>query len=206
MMQSTKVDMLIHERALLAEGFRRICGVDEAGRGPLAGPVMAAAVIPDLNGIVEGVNDSKKLTEKKREALYPQIIETALSFKTQTVSPQEIDRVNILQATKNAMLLCVEGLNPAPDYVLLDAVKLPLLRPSASLIHGDAVSYAIAAASILAKVERDRLMLRYAEEYPQYGFEQHKGYGTAHHIAMLKKFGPCPIHRKTFIRKFVGES
>ena len=195
-------DLLVNEHALLGEGFNYICGVDEAGRGPLAGPVCAGACIPDLSNIISGVNDSKKLTEKKRDLLYEQLKDACFSYKTVFVDAQIIDDINILNATKMAMKEAIMSMFPLPDMVLIDAVKLDIPYRSASLIHGDAVSYCIAAASIFAKVERDRLMIEYAEKYPEYGFESHKGYGSKHHIEMLKKYGPCPIHRKTFIKNF----
>ena len=195
-------DLLVTERLLLSEGLNFICGVDEAGRGPLAGPVCAGACIPDLSNIIAGVNDSKKLTEKKRELLYNQLKDACLSYKTVFVDADVIDDINILNATKLAMKEAILSMFPLPDMVLIDAVKLEIPYKSQSIIHGDAVSYCIAAASIFAKVERDRLMMEYAEKYPEYGFESHKGYGSKHHIEMLKKYGPCPIHRKSFIKNF----
>ena len=195
-------DLLVTERLLLSEGLNFICGVDEAGRGPLAGPVCAGACIPDLSNIIAGVNDSKKLTEKKRELLYNQLKDACLSYKTVFVGADVIDDINILNATKLAMKEAILSMFPLPDMVLIDAVKLEIPYKSQSIIHGDAVSYCIAAASIFAKVERDRLMMEYAEKYPEYGFESHKGYGSKHHIEMLKKYGPCPIHRKSFIKNF----
>ena len=191
-----------YEQKLIESGYNYVCGVDEAGRGPLAGPVCAGACIPDLSKIIEGVNDSKKLTEKKREALYEQLLESCISHKTIFIDSKEIDEINILNATKKAMKEAILSMYPLPEMVLIDAVKLELPYKSQSIIHGDAVSYCIAAASIFAKVERDRLMLKYAELYPEYGFESHKGYGSKHHIEMLKKYGPCPIHRLTFIKNF----
>ena len=195
-------DLLVNERKLISQGMNYICGVDEAGRGPLAGPVCAGACIPDLSSILEGVNDSKKLTEKKRDVLYEQLKDCCISHKTVFIDAQTIDEINILNATKKAMTEAILSTFPLPEMVLIDAVKLDLPYPSLSLIHGDAISYCIAAASIFAKVERDRKMLEYAELYPEYGFESHKGYGSKHHIEMLKKYGPCPIHRKTFIKNF----
>ena len=195
-------DLLVTERLLLSEGLNFICGVDEAGRGPLAGPVCAGACIPDLSNIIAGVNDSKKLTEKKRELLYNQLKDACLSYKTVFVDADVIDDINILNATKLAMKEAILSMFPLPDMVLIDAVKLDIPYKSQSIIQGDAVSYCIAAASIFAKVERDRLMMEYAEKYPEYGFESHKGYGSKHHIEMLKKYGPCPIHRKSFIKNF----
>lgn len=189
------------------ENINLIAGVDEAGRGPLAGPVCVAAVIMPLeqNKIISGVNDSKKLTEKKREALFDEIINTALAYKIELVSEKEIDRVNILNATKQGMKQAICGLNTKPDLVLIDAVKLDGINvPQESVIKGDAKSYNIAAASILAKVTRDRLMLELDKKYPEYNFKKHKGYGTKEHIENLKKFGKCEIHRDSFIKNFVG--
>lgn len=189
------------------ENINLIAGVDEAGRGPLAGPVCVAAVIMPLeqNKIISGVNDSKKLTEKKREALFDEIINTALAYKIELVSEKEIDRVNILNATKQGMRQTICGLNTKPDLVLIDAVKLDGINvPQESIIKGDAKSYNIAAASILAKVTRDRLMLELDKKYPEYNFKKHKGYGTKEHIENLKKFGKCEIHRDSFIKNFVG--
>ena len=202
MKEKTAVDMFAYERRLLEEGISFFCGVDEAGRGPLAGPVCAGAFIPDLGKIAEGVNDSKKLTPKKLDYLYDLVKESAVSSATAFVDAGVIDEINILEATKLAMRNAVSALDPVPEAALIDAVKLDLTARVIPIIHGDALSYSIAAASILAKVERDRLMLEYAEKYPEYGFESHKGYGSAHHIEMLKKYGPCPIHRKTFIKNF----
>ena len=191
-----------YEEALINQGVNFICGVDEAGRGPLAGPVCAGACIPDLSNLIDGVNDSKKLTEKKREALYDQLVDATICHKTVFIDAKEIDEINILNATKKAMKEAILSMFPLPEMVLIDAVKLDLPYKSQSIIHGDAVSYCIATASIFAKVERDRLMLKYADLYPEYGFENHKGYGSKHHIEMLKKYGPCPIHRETFIKNF----
>ena len=202
MKEKVFVDMFTYENSLLAEGVKLVCGVDEAGRGPLAGPVCAGAFIPDLSKIVDGVNDSKKLTPKKRDYLYDLVKESAISSATAFVAADVIDEINILEATKLAMRNAVAALTPEPEAALVDAVKLDLPVRVLPIIHGDALSYSIAAASILAKVERDRLMLEYAEKYPEYGFESHKGYGSAHHIEMLRKYGPCPIHRATFIKNF----
>lgn len=204
-MKKSVADLFRYETELLKKGYRFVVGVDEAGRGPLAGPVAAAACMPDLSRPIEGVNDSKQLTPKKRKELYERIVSEAVSYKVATVSNRVIDEINILEATKNAMTEAVESLLPLPDYVLLDAVKLKLPYPSLAVIHGDALSYSIAAASILAKVERDEAMIKYAEIYPEYGFESHKGYGSAHHIEMIKKYGPCPIHRRSFLKKILGE-
>ena len=205
-MKKSVADLFRYETELLKKGYRFVVGVDEAGRGPLAGPVAAAACMPDLSRPIEGVNDSKQLTPKKRKELYERIVSEAVSYKVATVSNRVIDEINILEATKNAMTEAVESLLPLPDYVLLDAVKLKLPYPSLAVIHGDALSYSIAAASILAKVERDEAMIKYAEIYPEYGFESHKGYGSVHHIEMIKKYGPCPIHRLSFLKNILGEN
>lgn len=184
-----------------------IAGVDEAGRGPLAGPVVCACVVMplDANKIIDGINDSKKLSSKKRENLYQKIIETAISYSIVEVDQNTIDNINILNATKQGMILAIKNLKIEPNIVLIDAVKLDINIRQENIIKGDAKSYNIAAASILAKVYRDRLMLNYCKEYPEYGFDKHKGYGTKLHIENLKKYGPCPIHRKSFIKNFVGE-
>ncbi|HHT83638.1 MAG: ribonuclease HII [Christensenellales bacterium] len=199
------MDLLRYERSLLEKGHNLICGIDEAGRGPLAGPVTVAAVIMDMDNIVSGVNDSKQLSEKTRERLYEEVLAAAIGYNVVSINCDVIDEINILNATKRAMKKAVEGLFPLPDILLVDAVKDDFGLPSLSIIHGDALSYSIAGASILAKVERDRIMRKYAEIYPEYGFEQHKGYATKLHIERLKKYGPCPIHRKSFIGKILGE-
>ena len=195
------------EHAAMEEGFSLICGVDEAGRGPLAGPVCAAAVIlpPDLE--LEGLNDSKKLSEKRREALYPLICEQALAYGIAFASEQEIDEFNILQATFLAMRRAVGQLGRKPDLALVDGNREPDFGgiPVRTIIKGDSRSANIAAASILAKVTRDRFMLEQDAVYPQYGFAVHKGYGTQKHYAALREFGPCPIHRRSFLKKFYGE-
>ena len=196
-------DTLVFERELLASGAKLIGGMDEAGRGPLAGPVVAAAVVMPLDDIIEGVDDSKKLTEKKREKLFDMIINKAIAYKIVAVDEKVIDEINILNATKKAMTECVLGLSVRPDIVLVDAVKLALEVPTKAIIKGDALSYSIGAASILAKVYRDRLMQEYDAMYPWYGFAQNKGYGTKDHIDALKSVGPSPIHRRTFITHFV---
>ncbi len=198
------VDMLAYEKSLLAQGYSLIGGIDEAGRGPLAGPVVVAGVIMPTNteSIIPEVNDSKKLSEKKREKLYPLILERAVEVRVAVIDEKVIDEINILNATKKGMLECIEGFQ-AVDAVLIDAVKLDIKTPTISIIHGDALSYNIAAASIVAKVTRDRMMKEYAQKYPEYKFEKHKGYGTAEHIALLKQYAPSPIHRKTFITHFV---
>ncbi len=197
--------MFDYENKYLAQGCKLIAGIDEAGRGPLAGPVAVAIVIMplDKDSIIEGVNDSKKLSEKKRELLFEQIKERALAYHVELVDEATIDAINILNATKLGMLTCLEKINPKPDMTLIDAVKLSTEYPTESIIKGDALSYVIACASILAKVTRDRLMLELDEKYPEYGFKKHKGYGTKPHIEALKKFGKCPIHRDSFIGHFV---
>ena len=196
--------MFDYENKYKSLGYKLIAGMDEAGRGPLAGPVACAAVIMPLDSIIEGVNDSKKLTEKKREELFDKIIEKAIAFKVVFVDNQTIDEINILEATKQGMEECINGLYVKPDYVLVDAVRgLKIDVPYLPIIHGDALSYNIACASILAKVSRDRLMVELDKDYPEYNFKKHKGYGTKEHIENLKKFGKCPIHRNTFIKHFV---
>lgn len=194
------------ERQAREQGFTTVCGVDEAGRGPLAGPVYAAAVILPPGLVIEGVNDSKKLSEKKREALFPIICEQALAFGIGYATVEEIDTYNILQATYMAMRRAVEALPVPADYALIDGNCMPPLSiPGETIIKGDALSMSIAAASILAKVSRDRVMLEAAKEYPQYGFEKHKGYGTAAHMQALREWGPCPLHRKSFLGKILGQ-
>ncbi len=196
------MDWLLYEKEAREKGYKNICGVDEAGRGPLAGPVCAAAVILPEGCIIEGVNDSKKLTEKKREALFDVIIETAISCSVAFGTVEEIERDNILAATMNTMRRAVEGLSVKADYAMIDGNRLPKLDiPAQTIVGGDAKSMSIAAASILAKVTRDRLMLEYAEKYPQYGFEKHKGYGTKLHIERILEYGESPIHRPSFLKK-----
>lgn len=182
-----------------------VAGIDEAGRGPLAGPVVCACVIMPLDDdkIIDGINDSKKLTPKKREALYDKIIETAIAFSIVEVDKDTIDSINILNATKLGMKRALESLKVKPATVLIDAVKIDTDIKQVNIIKGDALSYNIAAASILAKVYRDRLMVELAKKYPNYMFEKHKGYGTALHIQLLKKYGKCDIHRETFIKNFI---
>ncbi len=179
-----------------------VAGVDEAGRGPLAGPVVCACCVMG-DTYIEGINDSKKLSEKKREALYEKIIASALAYGVGIVDEKTIDEINILNATKKGMQIAANSLKVTPDIVLIDAVKgLELPYKQQAIIKGDATSYAIAAASIIAKVTRDRLMRAAGENFPEYGFANNKGYGTAEHIAALKKFGPCELHRRTFIGNF----
>ena len=195
--------LMRYEREYDSEGL--IAGVDEAGRGPLAGPVVAAAVILHPGAEILGINDSKKLSEKKRETLYPEILDKAMAVGIGIVSAARIDEINILQATYEAMRKAVEGLCFSPDLLLVDAVTIPgLAVKQVPIIKGDAKSLSIGAASIVAKVTRDRLMRELDAIYPQYGFEGHKGYGTAAHIAALKEFGPCPVHRRSFITHFVA--
>ena len=188
------------------EGFGLICGIDEAGRGPLAGPVVAGAAILPADCTILYLHDSKKLSEKRREELFLEIQEKAVAWSTGMASPERIDEINILNATYEAMREAIEGLSVQPQVLLNDAVTIPdIALRQVPIIKGDAKSVSIAAASILAKVTRDHMMAEYAKLYPEYGFEKHKGYGTAAHIAALKEFGPCPIHRKSFIKNFVSE-
>lgn len=194
--------MMAYERQYEASGF--ICGIDEAGRGPLAGPVVAGAVILPKGCRILYLNDSKKLTEKRREELFDEIKEKAVCWGVGIVSPARIDEINILQATYEAMRDAVSQLHPAPNLLLNDAVTIPQVNiPQVPIIKGDAKSLSIAAASVLAKVTRDRLMKEYDKVMPEYGFSSHKGYGSAAHIEALKKYGPSPIHRKSFIGNFV---
>lgn len=188
------------------EGFGLVCGIDEAGRGPLAGPVVAGAAILPADCTILYLNDSKKLSEKRREELFLEIQEKAVAWSTGMASPERIDEINILNATYEAMREAIEGLSVLPQVLLNDAVTIPgIALRQVPIIKGDAKSVSIAAASILAKVTRDHMMAEYAKLYPQYGFEKHKGYGTAAHIAALREFGPCPIHRKSFIKNFVSK-
>lgn len=198
------MDWLQYEKSAQEKGFRYICGVDEAGRGPLAGPVCAAAVILPDNMIIEGVNDSKKLTEKKREMLFDVIKEKALAYSIAFATVEEIEDMNILNATMLAMKRAVEGLEIKADYGMIDGNKLPPLDiPCEYIVKGDAKSMSIAAASILAKVSRDRLCYEYAEKFPEYGFDKHKGYGTKLHTEAILKYGPCEIHRMSFLKKIL---
>ena len=191
-----------YEKNAELKGYKAICGVDEAGRGPLSGPVCAAAVILPPNTIIDGVNDSKKLTEKKREALFDVIKETAVSYCIAYASVEEIESINILNATMLAMKRAVEGLDVKADYAMIDGNKMPPLDiDGETIVKGDAKSISIACASILAKVSRDRLLYEYAKEYPQYQFDKHKGYGTAAHREAILEYGPCPYHRMSFLKK-----
>lgn len=181
-----------------------ICGIDEAGRGPLAGPVVAGAVVLPKDCTILHLNDSKKLSAKRRDELFDEIKEKAISYGIGMSSPERVDEINILQATYEAMRHAVEDLSVVPDLLLNDAVTIPQVPiKQVGIIKGDARSVSIAAASIMAKVSRDRLMIQFAELYPEYGFDQHKGYGSAAHIEAIKKYGPCPIHRSTFIKNFM---
>ncbi len=199
-------DLWEMERTLRREGFALVCGADEAGRGPLAGPVCAAAVILPEDCVLPGLNDSKKLTEKKREALFPLIREKAVSYGIAFASVEEIEQRNILAAALLAMDRAIGQLDPQPELALIDGNTVKGISvPARSVVHGDALCASIAAASVLAKVTRDRLMLALAEQYPQYGFERHKGYGTKEHYAALEKYGPSPVHRPSFLRKFYAQ-
>ena len=194
--------MCVYERQY--GNFGPVCGIDEVGRGPLAGPVVAGAVILPKDCEILFLNDSKKLSEKKREALFLEIQEKAEAWSVGVVGPEVIDEINILQATYQAMREAIAGLKVQPGLLLNDAVTIPGVEiPQVPIVKGDAKSLSIAAASIMAKVTRDHLMVEYDQIYPQYGFAKHKGYGTAAHIAALKEYGPCPIHRRSFITRFV---
>ena len=198
-------DLMKYENELLSKGYKYICGVDEVGRGPLAGPVCVAAVIMPMDNLIQGINDSKKVAKAKREKLYAQIKESAIAYSIQMVDNVKIDEINILNATKQAMHDAICSLIVAPDIVLIDAVKLDIPYKSMSIIHGDAISYSIGAASILAKVTRDTFMEEMAVKYPGYDFEHNMGYGTAKHIQALKELGPTEIHRQTFIKNFINK-
>lgn len=194
------------ENEIYAKGeVHTIAGIDEAGRGPLAGPVVVAAVIMPKDSMIEGVNDSKKVSEKKREMLYEQIINEAISYNVGIIDQKEIDKINILNATKEGLTQAVKGLEVKPDEILVDALtKIDTIGiPYISIIKGDAKSYSIAAASIIAKVTRDRIMRQWDEIYPQYGFSKHKGYGTKMHIDAIKQYGICPLHRLSFVKNFI---
>ena len=199
------VEMLDFEREYTAKGFSAICGMDEVGRGPLAGPVVVCALVMPLDEdkLIDGVDDSKKLTEKRREALYDKILAVAKAVAIVRVEPEEIDEINILEATKKAMRKAVDEIKDKTDLAFVDAVKLDLPVPEVAIIKGDAKSYNIAAASIIAKVYRDRIMREYAEIYPEYDFASNKGYCTEKHIAAQKEFGATPVHRRSFIKNFV---
>ena len=194
------------EEEIYSQGTEYICGIDEAGRGPLAGPVVVASVIMPKDSMIEGVNDSKKISEKKRERLYDEIIENAISYSVGIVDQKEIDRVNILNATKAGLTECIKGLKVKPEIILVDALTGidTCGIPYHSIVKGDAKSYSIAAASIIAKVTRDRIMRQWHDVYPEYNFIQHKGYGTAAHIAAIREHGLCPLHRLSFVKNIVG--
>lgn len=201
------VDLWDIERHKQAEGYAVIAGVDEAGRGPLAGPVYAAAVILPIGCDIPGLNDSKKLSEKKREALFDVICRQAVAYAICSCDEREIDRVNILQATMHTMAQCIAGLQVQPDLVLIDGNRCPETAvPAQWVIGGDALCANIAAASILAKVSRDRYMKEIAPQYPLYQFEKHKGYGTKAHVEALRAFGPCAIHRRSFLHKILKDT
>ena len=189
------------EQKLYNQGKKYICGIDEAGRGPLAGPVVVASVILPQDSMIEGVNDSKKISEKKREKIYEQIINEAVCWSVGIVDQKEIDEINILNATKKALTMAIKELKIKPEHILVDALTHinTLEIPYTSIIKGDATSYSIAAASIIAKVTRDRIMLKWDKVYPLYGFARNKGYGTAEHMMAIRKYGICPLHRQSFI-------
>ena len=193
------------EEDLYNTGTQCICGIDEAGRGPLAGPVVVAAAIMPRYSMIEGVNDSKKISEKKREKLYEMITKEAISYGVGIIDQKEIDRINILNATKEGLTMAVKELSIRPDLIIVDALtKIDTEGiPYKSIVKGDAKCYSISAASIIAKVTRDRIMRQWDEVYPQYGFAKHKGYGTAQHIAAIKEYGLCPLHRLSFVKNIV---
>lgn len=206
MRQEEPMDLWVYEREAFDAGIKLVCGVDEAGRGPLAGPVCAAAVILPPGLEIPGLNDSKKLTDKKRRELYDIMIEQAVSYGIAFASEQEIDEINILQATFLAMERAMQKLSPQPELALIDGNRTKDFGlPVRTIVKGDSLSASIAAASILAKVTRDRLMEEYDAQYPQYGFAVHKGYGTRRHYAALREYGPCEIHRRTFLKKLHGD-
>lgn len=206
----------IEEELYKGKEIKTIAGIDEAGRGPLAGPVVVACALMPRNSMIEGVNDSKKVSEKKREKIYEEIISEAIGYGVSIIGQNEIDEINILQATKKGVTEAIKNMEQnlklnielgieKPDAILVDALtKIDTDGiPYKSIIHGDAISYSIACASIIAKVTRDRIMRQWDEVYPQYGFSKHKGYGTAAHISALKEYGPCPLHRTSFIKNFI---
>lgn len=205
-MKTEKPDLWLYEHAAFADGFELVCGVDEAGRGPLAGPVCAAAVILPKDVQIDGLNDSKKLTDKKRRELFDVITASAVSYGIALVDEKAIDEINILQATFLAMRRAMERLTVRPSIALIDGNReTDFGLPVRTIVKGDSLSANIAAASILAKVTRDDFMMQQAELYPQYGFDVHKGYGTRAHYDALRKYGPCPIHRRTFLKKLYAE-
>jgi len=196
------MDNLEYERKWQKSGATFIAGVDEVGRGPLAGPVVCCAVIMPLDDIIEGITDSKKLSERKREEFAKVIKEKAICYKIAQIEPDEIDQINILNAVKKCMESAVNGLEITPEITLVDGLDTGLKINAEYVVKGDLKSYTIGCASILAKVYRDNLMVEYAKDYPEYGFEKHKGYGTKTHIEKIKEIGPCKLHRKTFIKNF----
>ena len=197
----------IIEKEVNSKGFKFVCGVDEAGRGPLAGPVCAAAVILPIDTEIKGLNDSKKLSEKKREELFPLIIEKAIGYSIAFASVEEIEEHNILNATYLAMNRAIEGLKTPADFALIDGNRVPtgIKVPCQTVVKGDSKSMSVAAASVLAKVTRDRLMLELDKAYPQYNFKKHKGYGTKEHTDLILKYGVSPVHRPSFLKKLLGE-
>lgn len=199
------MNWLEYENKVISSGYKNVCGVDEAGRGPLAGPVCAAAVILPEHTIIEGVNDSKKLSENKREQLFEVIKTKAVAYAVAWASVEEIENINILNAAMLAMKRAIHSLNVKPDFALIDGNKIPDLSiPAFPVVKGDSLSMSIACASILAKVSRDRLMYEYNKKYPEYGFDKHKGYGTKLHREKLLELGPCEIHRPSFLKKILG--
>ena len=208
-MKEKELERLINlkkiEEEIYSSGVKTICGIDEAGRGPLAGPVVVAAVIMPKDSMIEGVNDSKKVSEKKREILYEQIINEAISYSVGIIDQKEIDEINILNATKKGLTTAIKGLEVKPQRIIVDALEHidTCQIPYTSIIKGDAKCYSIAAASIIAKVTRDRIMRQWGQIYPDYGFEKHKGYGTKAHIAAIKEYGLTPLHRLSFVKNIV---
>ena len=198
--------MIEFEHKLHCEGKKFVAGVDEAGRGPLAGPVFAAAVVMEEDKYIPDINDSKKLSEKKREEVFEYIINNCVAYSVCAVDETEIDEINILNATHKAMNGAVQGLSVNPDYVLIDGNSIKNMNyPHETVVKGDAKVYCIAAASILAKVSRDRYIRGIGDKYPEYNFAKHKGYGTKEHTEAILKYGPCPIHRKSFLKKILGD-
>ncbi|MCM1130925.1 MAG: ribonuclease HII [Roseburia sp.] len=207
-MSDQKINLYEFEEKLYDEGYHLICGIDEAGRGPLAGPVVVASCILPPFLRIEGINDSKQISAKKRAELFKVIVKNAIDYKIVFISEKDVDELNIYQATKKGMLEAIRGLKTQPDYVLIDAMPLGELKfPHDSIIHGDARCASVAAASILAKVTRDEYMEKMDVKYPNYGFKKHKGYGTKAHMEALEKYGPCEIHRKTYapVSKFYSK-
>lgn len=199
------MDKFLYERKYFEKGLKLIAGVDEVGRGPLAGPVVCAAVIMPKQPVIEGIDDSKKISEKKRKLLYDKIINTAICYNIAEISQETIDEINILQAVRKCMEKAVKGLAIMPDITLVDGLDTRLDFAAEYIVKGDSKSYTIGCASILAKVYRDELMVKYDKQFPCYGFAQNKGYGTKTHIDMIKEKGACSLHRKTFIKKFTAE-